>query len=150
MPRIVGYHLSVTFACLCLAAGGLLYTFSTSGWMVFTARFLMGVFDGCAYVFTYSYISHIGNEMQQMKTSVKKLGTDKSDTKDSCSLFCNSDQTLKDKVFTVNLLMKSIMYPVAFGKDLYLPTVLISLFSLACRISSGLFSFVLALCLECL
>ena len=115
MPHLIGYHLSVLFACTILAGGGMLYAFSTNGWMVSAARFLMGVFDGCAYVFSYSYISQIGSEVEVKRNVGNELERSK---KKASNCLSKSDNTFKDKLFTINLLIKSVMHPVVFGKDL--------------------------------
>ena len=119
MPPLIGYRLSVAIASLFLVGGGLLYTFATDGWMVFMARFLMGLFDGCAYVFSYSYLSNIGNKLEKVRRAEKELKQLEAleESRSKCCRRCNSsDNTMKDKLFTVNLLIKSIMYPVTFGK----------------------------------
>jgi hypothetical protein len=118
MPPLIGYRLSVAIASLFLVGGGLLYTFSTNGWMVFMARFMMGLFDGCAYVFSYSYLSNIGNKLEKArreKESKQLEVLEESRSKRRWRLN-RSDNTMKDKLFTVSLLIKSIMYPVTFGK----------------------------------
>ena len=113
MPRLIGYRLSVTFACLCLGGGGLLYTFAVNGWMVLAARFLMGMFDGCGYVFTYSYISEISHDVSEPREkNIEKCDVDSSRRSEALK------NSFKDKLFAVNLLIKSVMYPVTFGKDL--------------------------------
>ena len=121
MPPLLGYRLSVAIASLFLIGSGLLYAFATNGWMVFAARFLMGVADGCNYVFSYSYISYIGNKLEKARRAEKELKESHKE-EESCSKCCgrfnSSDNTIKDKLFTVNLLIKSIMYPVTFGKDI--------------------------------
>ena len=120
MPLLIGYHLSVAISSLFLIGGGLLYSFATNGWMVFMARFFMGVFDGCAYVFFYSYLSNIGNKLEEARRAKRELKQSEA-LEESCSSKCSrrlngSDNTMKDKLFTINLLIKSIMYLVTFGK----------------------------------
>ena len=116
MPRLIGYRLSVSFACLCLSGGSLLYTFATNGWMVLAARFLMGVFDGCAYVFTYSYISEISHSVKRLRETREKANIEKCD-EDTSKRSYASKNTFKDKLFGINLLIKSVMFPITFGKD---------------------------------
>ena len=125
MPPLIGYRLSVAIASLFLVGGGLLYTFATNGWMVFMARFMMGLFDGCAYVFSYSYLSSIGNKLEKARRAEKELkqleALEESRDRSKCRWRLNrSDNTMKDKLFTVSLLIKSIMYPVTFGKTMNL------------------------------
>ena len=118
MPPLLGYRLSVAIATLFLVGGGLLYAFATDGWMIFMARFLMGLFDGCAYVFSYSYLSSIGNQLEKAsiaKRELKQLEALEESRSKCCRRHNSSDNTMKDKLFTVNLLIKSIMYPVTFG-----------------------------------
>ena len=119
MPPLIGYRLSVAIASLFLVGGSLLYTFATNGWMVFLARFMMGLFDGCAYVFSYSYLSSIGNKLEVARRAEKELKQLEAleESRSKCHWRLNrSDNTMKDKLFTVSLLIKSIMYPVTFGK----------------------------------
>ena len=119
MPSLIGYRLSVAIASLFLVGGGLLYTFATNGWMVFMARFLMGIFDGCAYIFSYSYLSNIGNKLEKARQAERDLKQSEAleESRSKCCRRMNgSDNTVKDTLFTVSLLIKSIMYPIAFGK----------------------------------
>ena len=119
MPSLIGYRLSVAIASLFLVGGGLLYTFATNGWMVFMARFLMGIFDGCAYIFSYSYLSNIGNKLEKVRQADRDLKQSEAleESRSKCCRRMNSsDNTVKDTLFTVSLLIKSIMYPIAFGK----------------------------------
>ena len=115
MPRLVGYRLAVAFACLCLSGGSLLYAFATNGWMMLAARFLMGMFDGCAYVFTYSYISEVGHNVNLLRETREKANIEKCD-EDSSQRSYTGKNSFKDKLFAVNLLIKSVMYPITFGK----------------------------------
>lgn len=118
MPKLIGYRVSVTIACLCLSGGGLLYSLATNGWMVLAARFLMGMFDGCAYVFTYSYISEVSchNVSQLREWRGEKANIENCD-EDSSRRSYTSKNSFKDKLFAANLLIKSAMYPITFGKD---------------------------------
>ena len=115
MPRLIGYRLAVVFACLSLAGGGLLYSFSLNGWMVFAARFLMGVFDGCAYVFNYSYLSTVGNELERLKR-VKKVTSIEEPQATIMAVSGRTKNTIKDKLFSINLMIKSLTYPASFSK----------------------------------
>ena len=119
MPPLIGYRLSVAISSLFLIGGGLLYSFATNGWMVFMARFFMGVFDGCSYIFLYSHLSNIGNKLEKARRSERELKQSEAleESRSKCSRRLNgSDNTMKDKLFTINLLIKSIMYLVTFGR----------------------------------
>lgn len=119
MPPLLGYRLSVAIATVFLVGGGFLYTFATNGWMIFMARFLMGIFDGCAYVFSYSYLSNIGNKLEKARRAEreqKQLEAQGESRSKCCRRLSGSDNTMKDKLFTIGLLIKSILYPITFGK----------------------------------
>ena len=74
----------------------------------------MGVFDGCAYVFTYSYLSDVGNELERLKRMKKEASVEESQTTSATSE--RTKNTIKDKLFSINLMIKSLTYPASFGE----------------------------------
>ena len=112
LPAFVPFRLLMLLFPLVSLVGNVLYANATKGWMILVGQFLgQGLSLGMFYVFSLSYVSKTCIFIEESEQiTVEELDFRRTKSKNG------RHYSLKDKFFTMNLLLKNIGMPIGVGR----------------------------------
>lgn len=85
-------------------SGALIYALTVEPWMILTARFLLGIYDGAAPILLFSFASETASKIEGKTKTQNQQGVKR------------ARYSLKDKLIAADLIHKSILFLATLGE----------------------------------